>query len=394
MDQALPKILFYNFGSRFGGAENVLFKFLEYGSDAADYSVLLNEEGQFHDRLKELGIPVTVIETRAKRFHNLKRGDGPGLNLLTLLPIFLKLFLSFFREHPYDLIVSNTFKSHLILGFAAWLMRTPVVWRFHDILQNDFEFNTFSKLNLRLLRFLSGRVVEISAVSQAVADSFIAQGFDPAKVKVVHNGVGSVITKQGASQDLSRIRVGWVGQFTPWKGIEEFLRIAVNLIDLGQRQGRRLEIRIAGSALFDERSYEEQLKAIVPKTHQDHIHFLGHLSNVDELYAGIDIFFHTAIAPDPFPTTVLEAGAHGLLVIASPLGGAREVIADGVNGYIRSIDDQDEVLELLARIINEPGTHLDMGERLRQTIQTTFPLETYHGQLEAELLELARAGTC
>ncbi len=393
MDQPRPKILFYNFGARFGGAENVLLKFLEHGSEQAKYHVLLNEPGQFYDRLQASRIPVTIIETKAGRFHDLKRGDTLGLRQFFLIPVLFKLFravLAFFKQNTFDLIVSNTYKSHLILGCATWLMRTPTAWRFHDILQHDYKFNRFSKLNLRLLKCWSYRVIEISVVSQAVADSFILNGFDESKIRVVRNGYEVSNSKSDRRKEGQKICVGWIGQFTPWKGIEEFLRLAVQMIDLGEKLGKSIEIRIAGSALFGEQSYEERLKAMVPKTYQDRILFLGHLSNVDEFYSGIDIFFHTATAPDPFPTTVLEAGSHGLLVLASPLGGAQEVIEDGVDGYIRSITNPDDLLSLMTQIINEPDRHLAMGTQLQKRIETTFTLRAYHKQLENELISLTR----
>jgi len=388
-----PSVLFYNFGAKFGGAENVLLKFLSHGSDQADYSVLLNEPGPFQDRLEASEIPVSIIETKAHRFYDIKRGDGLGFRFLLLLPSFLNLFrktVLFFRNNEFDLIVSNTYKSHIILGCAAWVMKTPTAWRFHDILQNEYEYNNFSRLNLSVLKFLARGVEEISVVSQAVADSFINNGFEASKVKVVHNGLEQSNSKRDNDSLNDKLRLGWIGQFTPWKGIEEFLGLAVQIIDLGKSYGKLVEIQIAGSALFDDQSYEEQLKAMVPETHQDRILFLGHLSNVDEFYSAIDIFFHTATAPDPFPTTVLEAGAHGLLVLASPLGGAREVIEDGINGYIRSIKNQDDVLKLMVEIFNDPHKHLALGAELRTKIQTTFTPEIYHTELEAELLWLSR----
>lgn len=390
MGKAKPTILFYNFGARLGGAENVLLTFLTIPSEKVNYRVLLNEYGTFYDKLKEINIPVDVIETKASSFYALKREDGLGSQIIAMIPRFLKLFfqvVAYFKKHSFSLIVSNTYKSHLIAGFAANLYGFKVVWRFHDILQHEYAHNNFSMMNIFFLKFLSQGVSQISGVSRAVTASFEAYGFNPNKLNVVHNGLGWVPNGKIIGNESHHIRIGWIGQFAAWKGIEEFISLGKRLIDRQDEFSKSLHITIAGSALFGNKDYEQSIRNLVSPDYQPHFTFLGHISDVDAFYSNIDIFFHTSIAPDPFPTTILEAGSQGLLVFASELGGAREIITDNVNGFLINMQDETATLNKAIDVLNNFETQKDKGELLKSRIGQGLNSKQYHYNFETKLLQ-------
>ena len=386
-----PSILFYNFGAKFGGAEIVLLKYLEKKSAKIEFRVLLNEVGPFYDKLIENDIPVDVIGTKAEHFYSIKREHAFGFNTFRLLPTAISLFfqvIKYFKMNQFDLIVSNTFKSHLILGFAAKFYGYNGVWRFHDILQRDYKYNQFSRINILLMQFLVPSIKRILSVSQAVTDSFLNYGFEVSKFTVIHNGLDVALPEgQAKAPDSRLIRIGWIGQFAAWKGIKEFIQLCKLMIDAQDQIGKELKFMIAGSALFGNEEYEQEIRAMVGSDYQKYFVFLGHISDTDSFYDSIDVYFHTSIAPDPFPTTILEAGSRGKLVFASNLGGASEIISHGKTGYLINIEAGEETLTQVCDVLAQFDTNRHKGNELQKHIGKHLNAGMYRQAFEASLMD-------
>ena len=107
-----------------GGAEIVLLEFLKRPSEHFRYKVLLNEYGEFYDRLVKNNIYVDVLHTNAKLFYSIKREMSINFRFISAIPSSLHLlfnFLCYIRTNKVDLVISNTFKSHIIAGITALL---------------------------------------------------------------------------------------------------------------------------------------------------------------------------------------------------------------------------------------------------------------------------------
>lgn len=387
-----PKVLFYNFGARPGGAEIVLLEYLKQPSGQIEASVLLNEQGPFLDMLEMHNIPVKIIETKADQFYAMKREQAPGLSMLRAIPSALGLFfrvVKYLKTNDFDLIVSNTFKSHLILGFAAKFYGFKSVWRFHDIVQREYEFNQFSRLNIALMKFVIPNIQKVLPVSKAVTTSFANHGFDTGKFSVVHNGIDIGREPTTPKSDTDQVLViGWIGQFAAWKGVKEFINLAKSLVDAQDQIGKDLKFVIAGSALFGDQAYEAEVKDMVTESYAGHFEFLGQVSDIDAFYDRIDVFFHTSVAPDPFPTTILEAGCRGKLVFASDLGGAGEIVQNGETGYLINMFDDQDTLEKVMTTLKDFGAEQEKGLKLQTHIGRNLGTSLYRTRLEAELLQL------
>jgi glycosyltransferase involved in cell wall biosynthesis len=68
----------------------------------------------------------------------------------------------------------------------------------------------------------------------------------------------------------------------------------------------------------------------------DRVHFIGTVDDVRPVLAALDVFVLPSIAVESFSNAALEAMSMGRPVILSDIGGAREMISDGVEGYVVS----------------------------------------------------------
>ena len=239
------------------------------------------------------------------------------------------------------------------------------------------------------MRLLAPSVKMIYPVSHAVTTSFLNYGFDPSKFTVIHNGLNIIQCEpNNTTENATHIRIGWIGQFAPWKGIEEFINLCKAMINQKENIKGNVKFIIAGSALFGNDDYEEQIKGMVEGVYKKYFTFLGHISDVDSFYNGLDIYFHTSIAPDPFPTTILEAGSRGLLVFASDLGGAQEIVTDNVTGYLINMEDHKTTLSKTIDVLNNFESQRVKGTKLKHLINKDLNSRRYRNNFEAELLQV------
>lgn len=78
--------------------------------------------------------------------------------------------------------------------------------------------------------------------------------------------------------------------------------------------------------------------------------------------AAADVVIHTAIQPDSFPTVLLESMALGRAVIATDLGGPREIVEDGVTGMLVPPHRADLLAEAMRTLLADPPRRRKMGQ--------------------------------
>jgi glycosyltransferase involved in cell wall biosynthesis len=81
-----------------------------------------------------------------------------------------------------------------------------------------------------------------------------------------------------------------------------------------------------------------------------------------------------SIVFDTFPTVNLEAMAAGKAVLATCYGGSREVVQDGVTGYIINPFDTADFAAKLARLLSDDALCTQMGLAGQARVQTDFSL--------------------
>ena len=111
--------------------------------------------------------------------------------------------------------------------------------------------------------------------------------------------------------------------------------------------------------------------------------FLGWVSGKERerLFQESSIFCLPSEA-EGMPMSILEAMAHGLATIATPVGGIPEIIDDGTNGLIMQVGGYEHLAELIGRLLDNP----DLAERIarqgRQTVVEHFNQDACIEKLE------------
>lgn len=104
----------------------------------------------------------------------------------------------------------------------------------------------------------------------------------------------------------------------------------------------------------------------------DRIRFCGQQSDVLPYYWGSD-FFTLSSRSETFPMAILEAMATGLPCVMTDLGGAREVIEEGVNGYIGRPADPQSLGQAWKHLLSRRDTW--NRREIRERVQRLFSFE-------------------
>ncbi len=109
----------------------------------------------------------------------------------------------------------------------------------------------------------------------------------------------------------------------------------------------------------------------VPST----IRFLGYRTDFRELLSHIDLFWHTAEPDESLPTSVLEAMAAGVPVVANDGPGCKRIIDTGNNGYL-VLDNDRAIFARHTRHLMQDAQHAEqLVTKAAQTIAERFSAE-------------------
>jgi glycosyltransferase involved in cell wall biosynthesis len=84
---------------------------------------------------------------------------------------------------------------------------------------------------------------------------------------------------------------------------------------------------------------------------------------------------HCVVNPSHYegmPNVVLEAMACGVPVIVSDVAGNRDVVDEGVNGWIVEHDSRDALVDAMARALRDPDGLAAMGGRARRIVAERY----------------------
>ncbi len=237
---------------------------------------------------------------------------------------------AFLREFQPDLVHSHSFHANI---FARLLRLTASPFVLISTVHNVYEGGWHRMLAYRLTDFLSRRTV---AVSQVAADRFIRVGAVPRrKCSVILNGIdvrefapdgesgARVRAEIGVSEAKEEAEFVWlaVGRLAPAKDYPNLLH-AFAEVRLGRGDAR---LWIAGDAAVGQIAALQQLRSELELG--DSVRWLGLRRDMPALLDAADAFV-SGSAWEGMPLAVGEAMAMAKPVVATDVGGVRELVGD------------------------------------------------------------------
>ena len=385
-DTSKSNILYLDSGSGIGGGQRSLLLLL----DLLDKERFTPFVGCLGDSAfaTEVEKTAAVIPLSLPAAHN-KTDKVKRFTLRDLLEDFrqLRVIIELHRivkRHAIDLIHANSLSVALLGGIVARINRIP-------ILMHKRYATSYGILD----RFCERLLHRVILVSEATRWDFAPS----AKQTLIYNGV-DLKAFQASPEEVETLRaeffsaepdaallVGVVTRITPEKGIHILVRAMQEL------KGRtNVKLLIVGGPYFQkDADYMDTLKQEVTDLGvEGSVIFTGFLSDTRIVTSLLDIVLVPSIIPEACPRTIIEAMAVGKPVIATPLGGSKELVTPET-GVLVPPEDASAVADAIATLSTDRERLAEMGRAARERAVQLFNSEKNTALTEAVYTELLAA---
>ncbi len=276
-----------------------------------------------------------------------------------------KLLWKVIRGH-YDMVHTQTrfFIVSLLGLIIARVKRIPLVHTErgtrHTALQNRV-IDMVSRIYDHTIGTLIMKSAKVNTGVSLAACRF-AEHLGARQTVVVYNGVDA----DGISlqrKDSEYKVIAYVGRLIWAKGVQDL----ISAFAIIAKERSAVELWVIG-----EGNYRDDLESLAHNMSLDgsKVAFMGDCPHerIAGILAGADMFVNPSYS-EGLPTSVMEAMAVGLPVVATDVGGTRELIQDGYNGYLVTPGVPDILAEAIIKALD---CSAEVGANARRTIQDSF----------------------
>ncbi len=354
---------------------------------AAVYNVLLTrllkEKG--HDSLlikgregRHEGYMLDVTKAyQEETLHIFLKEFGREINPINDLIALGRLIFLFLQHRP-QVVHTHTAKAGTLGRLAAILTAVPVkVHTFHGHTLRGYFGAAKTRLFL-LIEQVLGRlsdcvVTETESLRQELISLNIAR---PDRIKVIPLGL-----ELEPYQNLSSFRgvlrerlglepgvpvIGTVSRLVPIKGIHYFLQAAKDVLSILPRA----HFVIVGDG---------ELRPDLEKMTEDlglngSVSFTGFWEDLRQIYADVDVVVLTSLN-EGCPVSIIEALSAAKPVVATAVGGVKDVVDDRVNGRLVPAQNPNRIAEAIVELIRSPGEAQRLGEKGREKVLQSHTIQ-------------------
>ena len=164
--------------------------------------------------------------------------------------------------------------------------------------------------------------------------------------------------------------VAFASRITQTKGIAEFAAAALKL----QADGVQARFVVAGPR-DDVSGHSIASSTFDAWLSEGVFDYLGDLDDVREVYGLADIVCLPSWGGEGVPKALIEAAACELPVVTTDVPGCRDIVRDGVNGFIVPPRTVEPLAGAIRKLIADPDLRVRMGKRGRQIVIEEFSLQ-------------------
>ncbi|HEY0174076.1 MAG TPA: glycosyltransferase [Pyrinomonadaceae bacterium] len=224
----------------------------------------------------------------------------------------------------------------------------------------------------------------VVANAEAVGRQLIGAGVPASKVFTVHNGLDTarLAPKRPRAEALAHFRLPEGRRFVT---IVANLHHRVKDHPTFLRAARRVRERVGEAAFVvaGEGNLHEEYRALAVELGIGaDVFFTGRCESVGDLLAVSDVCVLSSTA-EGFSNSILEYMAAGRPAVVTDVGGAREAIEDGRNGYVVAAGDDEALASRVAALLEDPEGARRMGEEGRRIVEEKFSCGAQLARTEA-----------
>lgn len=347
-------------GDLWAGAEVMGLRLLTglAGEKGVEISAILLNEGKLAREIIKIGIPIDVLEeTRLDVFQISKR---------------MHAILAKFRP---DIVHTHRLKENILGYFASKKtgQKIPLICTQHglDEPQSRLKWKMLSRANLYILSKYFSNIVAVSEDMRITLSE--KYGLPAGKIVVIHNGTEipeRIIREKGKNP----FTIGSAGRLFPVKDYPFLIDVAAEI----HRNAKEIRFELAGEGPDAGRIIERVRRYGL----HDVFHIKGFIENMSDFYNGLDLYINTSLH-EGSPMTVLEAMSNGLPIVAPKEGGIKEVVEDGLQGFLIEGRDPKRFADKCISIYQDRSLRQRMGDSSREKVASEYSIKSMTGNYYA-----------
>lgn len=324
-------------GDLWAGAEAQVYYTVQeiYNSSKHEVKVILFSEGELYKRLLAVGVDVTLL-------------DEETLSSIAIYNGIRRIL----TECDVHIIHVHEYKSHILAALAKLTVRNnkSILFRTQHGQNLSSSFKSWLILGFEkvFLRYLTDHLIAVSEELKNI----LLQKSSRAKIHLIHNAVP--LNALPSPPNIGNIRrsyglenktfwIGTVARLEMVKNIQMLIAAAKQLKDKYPNMNFRISVFGEGSL---REVYREQ---IIQYRLEDHFFLEGHNNNILPVLQAFDVFTLTSLH-EGLPMSLLEAMSVGTIPVCTSVGGMKEVISHGVDGFLVPPNDAGELANILVRV--------------------------------------------
>jgi len=349
---------------------------------------VITRSGPYVERLKAIG--ANHYEIPASRF----------ISFLTDFLYFFRLYFAFRRLKP-DIVYTMTAKPNIIGPLVSKLARVPRTYSlyggigfFHSEGGNR-RTRLFKRFGRTLIFFGSKFADGIVFQNHEDRSSFLQAGAVTEDRSLVVNGSGVNLHEFSAETvDLEKIRrlreefgvpesgvlVAMISRITENKGVLDYVEASRSFVD---QEGR---VRFIHVGSFEKGSLESVSPEQIRKTST--FEQVGFRTDVRDILFAADIVVLPSFHREGVPNTLLEALAMRRPIVTTDNVGCREVVDDGVNGFLVPVRDSAALAAAIRQLVDDPALRKKMGEAGYEKAERQFTVESVNKEILEKLFRM------
>jgi glycosyltransferase involved in cell wall biosynthesis len=327
---------------------------------------------------RELG--VDYVEVTEK--NSFDRGIWPKLRALV-------------REKQIDIVHAHEHKTDLLALLLGRYERVVPMSTAHAWVGHSWKERIYYAVDKRIL----ARFPHVVAVSSEIRDVLVRHGADPSRVTVVLNAIDpNRFTRDPARRPAARaafglqddeIAIGAVGRLEAQKRfdllMDAFARVARDLPQL------KLKLLIAGDGSLKTELGEklQQLGLGATANGPERCRLIGHTTDIPGFHHALDLMVQSSIY-EGTPNVVLEAMALETPIIATDVGGTKELAHDREHALIIPPGDVEALVRSMREALENPRARADRVKAARARVEGELSFDRRMDTVEAIYERLMR----
>lgn len=232
-------------------------------------------------------------------------------------------------------------------------------------------------LKYRAIRWLETAVARqadaVVTIAKLLVEEFEQRGINGQKLFLVQNGVNMADFSHAPPDECLRqklglngcLTIGYVGSLSAWEGVDDLVRAVPAIVSVAPKT----KLLIVGKG-----ETEQELRSLIASLSlEQHVALVGSVPHreIAKYYALLDILVYprrrSRTTDLVTPLKPLEAMALGKPILASDVGGLRELLTDGAATFFLAGDPKNLAARCL-ELIQSPQSRASLGESARRNI--------------------------